>query len=136
MLDLWERRRETIGAAHEAGVPIYAGTDAGGVLAHGLIASEVIELTSYGLSAFEALGAASWRAREWLGCSGTLEEGTEADFVVYDLDPLEDLAILKSPRYTVLRGRWSADLVPLPGPGGGTRRSIGARGGPSGRMTG
>ena len=33
MLDLWERRRETIGAAYEAGVPIYAGTDAGGVLA-------------------------------------------------------------------------------------------------------
>src|SRR5918995_961515 len=32
MLDLWERRRETIGAAYEAGVPIYAGTDAGGVL--------------------------------------------------------------------------------------------------------
>lgn len=105
MLELWERRRETIGAAYEAGVPIYAGTDAGGVLPHGLIASEVIELTSYGLSAHDALGAASWRAREWLGLSGTLEEGSEADFVVYDLDPLEDLAILKSPRRTVLRGR-------------------------------
>jgi imidazolonepropionase-like amidohydrolase len=105
MLDLWERRRETIGAAHEAGVPIYAGTDAGGVLAHGLIAEEVRELTTYGLSAEEALGAASWRAREWLGLSGTLAEGTPADFVVYEADPLEDLAILKSPRRIVLRGR-------------------------------
>ena len=105
MLDLWERRRETIGAAHEAGVPIYAGTDAGGVLAHGLIADEVIELATYGLSREEALGAASWRAREWLGLSGTLTEGSEADFVVYDADPLEDLGILKSPRHIVLRGR-------------------------------
>jgi imidazolonepropionase-like amidohydrolase len=104
MLDLWERRRETIGAAHEAGVPIYAGTDAGGVLAHGRIADEVRELATYGLSAEDALGAASWRAREWLGLSGTLEEGTTADFVVYDTDPLEDLAILKSPKRIVLRG--------------------------------
>lgn len=105
MLDLWENRRETIGAAYEAGVPIYAGTDAGGVLGHGLIAAEVIELTSYGLTTYDALGAASWRAREWLGLSGTLGEGSEADFVVYDTDPLADLAILRSPRHIVLRGR-------------------------------
>ena len=32
MLDLHERRYATIGAAHEAGVPIYVGTDAGGSL--------------------------------------------------------------------------------------------------------
>ena len=105
MMDLWERRRETIGAAYEAGVQIYAGTDAGGVLAHGLIADEVIELATYGLTPEDALGAASWRAREWLGHSATLEEGSEADFVVYDADPLGDLAILKSPRHIVLRGR-------------------------------
>jgi imidazolonepropionase-like amidohydrolase len=105
MMDLWERRRETIGAAYEAGVQIYAGTDAGGVLAHGLIADEVIELATYGLTPEDALGAASWRAREWLGFSGTLQEGSEADFVVYDADPLDDLAILKSPRHIVLRGR-------------------------------
>ncbi len=105
MLDLWDRRRETIGAAYEAGVPIYAGTDAGGVLAHGLIADEVIELETYGLTPEDALGAASWRAREWLGLSGTLDEGSEADFVVYDANPLDDLAILKSPRHIVLRGR-------------------------------
>ncbi|HET6560571.1 MAG TPA: amidohydrolase family protein [Marmoricola sp.] len=104
MLDLWERRRETIGAAHEAGVQLYAGTDAGGVLPHGLIADEVLELATYGLTAEEALGAASWRAREWLGLSGTLEEGSEADFVVYATDPLEDLAILRTPRRIVLRG--------------------------------
>jgi imidazolonepropionase-like amidohydrolase len=105
MLDLWERRRETIGAAYEAGVQIYAGTDAGGVLAHGRIADEIIELATYGLTAEDALGAASWRAREWLGLNATLEEGSEADFVVYDADPLDDLAILRSPRHIVLRGR-------------------------------
>jgi imidazolonepropionase-like amidohydrolase len=105
MRALFDRRRETIGAAHEAGVAIYAGTDAGGVLPHGLVAEEVIELATYGLSPAEALGAASWRARDWLGLDGTLAEGTTADFVVYDSDPLADLGVLKDPKRIVLRGR-------------------------------
>jgi imidazolonepropionase-like amidohydrolase len=104
MRALFARRRETIGAAHEAGVAIYAGTDAGGVLPHGLIGEEVLELTTYGLGAEEALGAASWRAREWLGLDGTLAEGTAADFVVFDRNPLEDLRVLKEPSRIVLRG--------------------------------
>lgn len=102
--DLFARRRETIGAAHEAGVAIYAGTDAGGVLGHGLIGDEIIELATYGLSPAEALGAGSWRAREWLGMEGTLEEGTAADFVVFDANPLDDLGVLKDPKQIVLRG--------------------------------
>jgi imidazolonepropionase-like amidohydrolase len=104
MRALFARRRETIGAAHEAGVAIYAGTDAGGVLPHGLIGEEVLELTTYGLGAEEALGAASWRAREWLGLDGTLAEGTAADFVVFDRNPLEDLRVLMEPSRIVLRG--------------------------------
>jgi imidazolonepropionase-like amidohydrolase len=104
MLDLHARRRDTIGAAHEAGVAIYAGTDAGGVLPHGLIGDEVLELVTYGLSPEEALGAASWRAREWLGMPGTLAEGAPADFVVLPEDPLADLSVLKRPTRVVLRG--------------------------------
>ena len=105
MLDLHARRRETIMAAHDAGVAIYAGTDAGGVLPHGLIAGEVRDLAGYGMSSFEALGAASWRARTWLGLDGNLAEGTEADFVVYPRDPLLDLSVLTEPGCVVLRGR-------------------------------
>jgi imidazolonepropionase-like amidohydrolase len=104
MNDLFARRKATIGAAHEAGVAIYAGTDAGGVLPHGLIGAEVQLLGEYGLSAYEALGAASWRAREWLGLEGTLAEGAPADFVVYPEDPLADLRVLAAPSRIVLRG--------------------------------
>src|SRR5690242_2652185 len=104
MTALFERRRATIGAAYEAGVPIYAGTDAGGVLPHGLIAEEVVELASYGLSPRDALGAASWRARAWLGVDAMLEEGAAADFLVLEGDPLQDLGVLRSPRRIVLRG--------------------------------
>ncbi len=104
MRDLHARRRETIMAAHEAGVAIYAGTDAGGVLPHGGIAGEVLELVAYGFTPAEALGAASWRAREWLGHPG-LEEGAPADFVVYDRDPLLDPTVLRTPATIVLRGQ-------------------------------
>ncbi len=105
MTALHASRREVIGAAYDAGVAIYAGTDAGGVLPHGLIAQEVAELTTYGLSAHDALGAASWRAREWLGLDGTLAEGTTADFVVFAGDPRADLTELARPARIVLRGR-------------------------------
>jgi imidazolonepropionase-like amidohydrolase len=95
----------TLGAAAEAGVPIYAGTDAGGVLPHGLIATEIRLLHErVGLAPAAALGAGSWLAREWLGASSGLEEGAPADFVVYDADPLRDLSALATPARVVLRG--------------------------------
>jgi imidazolonepropionase-like amidohydrolase len=87
-------------------VSIYAGTDAGGVLPHGLIADEIRALTEIvGMSAEEALAAGCWAARSWLGRTATLEEGAPADLIVLDADPRENLATLKAPRRIVLRGR-------------------------------
>ncbi|MGZ4609655.1 MAG: amidohydrolase family protein [Actinomycetes bacterium] len=104
MRELYARADATLRAAHEAGVAIYAGTDAGGVLPHGLIGREVLALhAQVGLSADYALGAASWRARDWLGRPG-LSAGESADLVVYDADPRADLAILLRPRAVILRG--------------------------------
>jgi imidazolonepropionase-like amidohydrolase len=103
MRALHGRRYDTVRAAHEAGVPIYAGTDAGGALAHGRVADEVLELAQAGLAPVEALSAACWSARQWLGRDG-LGEGTSADLVVLDADPREDLRVLQGPRAVVLRG--------------------------------
>ena len=90
--------------AYEAGVPVYAGTDAGGVLPHGLIGREVAALhDAVGLTPHDALGAASWRARDWLGFPGVVA-GASADFVLYDEDPLADLRVLAAPSRIVLRG--------------------------------
>ncbi len=104
MTDLHERRFATIAAAYEAGVPIYTGTDSGGVLPHGLIAREVAELVAAGLPVVAALGAATWNARRWLGFAG-LDEGDEADLVVYAHDPREDVGVVADPQALVLRGR-------------------------------
>jgi imidazolonepropionase-like amidohydrolase len=103
MLALHSRRYETIAAAHEEGVPVYVGTDAGGSLTHGLVAHEVAELTKAGFSSVEALDAACWRARRWLGRPG-LEEGADADLVVYAADPRDDVGVLADPASIVLRG--------------------------------
>ncbi|WP_107704885.1 amidohydrolase family protein [Nocardioides allogilvus] len=105
MTDLHARQRETIMAAHELGVALYAGSDGGGVSRHGNIAGEVLAMHELGMSADYALGAASWRAREWLGWNATLTEGAPADFVVYPRDPLLDLTVLHEPTTVVLRGR-------------------------------
>ena len=93
---------ERVGAAHDAGVPLYAGTDAGSEVSHGRIADEAIALHEIGLSTHEALAAASWGARSWLGVAPGLEEGSEASFVVYPADP-HDLGVLRHPSQVVLR---------------------------------
>ncbi|MFJ6215749.1 amidohydrolase family protein [Streptomyces sp. NPDC092296] len=101
---LHERRYATVGAAYEAGVPVFVGTDAGGSLPHGLVAQEVAELVRAGLPPAAALSAASWGAREWLGRDG-LVEGASADLVVYAEDPRADVRVLADPQAVVLRGR-------------------------------
>ncbi|MER7937197.1 MULTISPECIES: amidohydrolase family protein [unclassified Streptomyces] len=104
MRRLHERRYDTVRAAYDAGIPVYVGTDAGGSLAHGLVAGEVAELVTAGIPAVDALAATSWAARAWLGRPG-LEEGAPADLVVYESDPRADVRVLASPRRVVLNGR-------------------------------
>jgi len=90
-----------IAAAAEAGVTLLAGTDS---LPHGRIAVEVRALAAAGVPAHEALGAASWTARAYLGLPG-LEVGAPADAVVYAADPRTDLDQLDHPLAVILRGR-------------------------------
>jgi imidazolonepropionase-like amidohydrolase len=103
-----ERFPAVVRAAHEAGVPVFVGTDAGTEVAHGRIVDEMLALRErVGLPAADILAAASWRARDWLRLGG-VEEGGPADLIVYPEDPRRNLAILRAPSRVVLRG------VPLP----------------------
>lgn len=103
MRRLHERRYDTVRAAYDAGVRIYAGTDAGGSIPHGLVGDEVAELVRAGLPTTAALSAAVWEARAWLGRPG-LTEGAPADLVVYEEDPRADVRVLSAPRRVVLNG--------------------------------
>jgi imidazolonepropionase-like amidohydrolase len=87
-----------------AGVPIYVGSDAGGGIRHGRIADEIAALHAAGLPAADALAAASWSARGWLGRPG-LEAGAAADLVGYRSDPRTDLGVLREPAVIMRNGR-------------------------------
>lgn len=104
MRDLHARSRQRIGAAREAGVPIYAGSDAGGTLPHGLIAEEVEALAGIGMTPTEALGAACWDARDWLG-RPALADGAPADLLCFADDPRCGRGVLSHPNRVILRGR-------------------------------
>ncbi len=103
MRDLYARCRERIAAAREAGVPVYAGSDAGTMIAHGRIADEVEALKGIGMSPTEAVGAACWDARRWLGRPG-LDHGASADLLCYSQDPRSGPAVLNHPDLVILRG--------------------------------
>ncbi|MGE3288449.1 MAG: amidohydrolase family protein [Pseudonocardia sp.] len=104
MRSLHATARSVVATAYEAGVPVYAGTDAGGGIVHGRIADEIAALHAAGIPAADALGAASWRARDWLRRPG-LHVGARADLVVYRSDPRVDPATLREPALVMLRGR-------------------------------
>jgi imidazolonepropionase-like amidohydrolase len=103
MRDLYATSRHRVAAAREAGVPIYAGTDAGSMVAHGRIADEVDALKGVGMTATDALGAACWHARLWLG-RPALEHGAPADLICFSIDPRTGAAVLNRPDVVILRG--------------------------------
>jgi imidazolonepropionase-like amidohydrolase len=91
-----------VACAVEAGVTVLAGTDSPRM--HGRVADEVRALATARVSPHEALAAASWAARSYLGLPG-LADGAPADALVYDGDPRTDLRRLDAPRAVILRGR-------------------------------
>jgi imidazolonepropionase-like amidohydrolase len=88
-------------AAAEAGVTLLAGTDSRPC---GRVIAEIGAMAEAGVPAHQAIGAASWAARSYLGMAG-LGEGAPADAVIYDADPRRDLGQLTAPRAVVLRGK-------------------------------
>ena len=84
MRDLYAKLPARIAAAREAGVPIYAGTDAGSMVAHGRIADEIDALKGIGMSATRrsvrraGAPASGWAARVWhmehrrISCASTM----------------------------------------------------------------
>jgi imidazolonepropionase-like amidohydrolase len=85
--------------ALELGVPIAAGTDAGGH-GHPKNALELKYLVEAGLSPMQALRAATQWAARCLGLErevGTIEKGRLADLVVVDGSPLDDIGVLLDP---------------------------------------
>lgn len=96
---LYAHHVASVQRALELGVPIAAGTDAGGH-GHPNNALELKYLVEAGLSPMQALRAATQWAARCLGLDreiGTLEKGRQADLVVVDGNPLDDIEVLLDP---------------------------------------
>ncbi|MEB5759250.1 metal-dependent hydrolase family protein [Mammaliicoccus sciuri] len=85
--------------AHQAGVKIAMGTDAG-VFKHGTNLRELELMVEHGMTEMEAIVSSTKTAAECLGYDedlGTIEVGKKADFIVLDQNPLEDIKVLRDP---------------------------------------
>ncbi len=99
-LALYEHHVATVRRALDLGLPLAAGTDAGGH-GHPKNALELGYLVEAGLTPMQALRAATQWAAQCLGLErelGTLETGRLADLIVVDGNPLDDVKILVEPQ--------------------------------------
>ena len=104
-----ELRRRLILELHRSGAGILLGSDAPqvfnvpGFSAH----RELVLLVESGLSPFEALETGTIAAAEFLGLNtGRVQSGRDADLVLLDANPLDDIKNSQRIHGVMLRGRW------------------------------
>lgn len=95
--------------AHESGVKIALGSDAGNRYPQGAGARELEFMVRHGMSTMEALEAGTRRAAEAIGIEqevGSLEEGKLGDLLILNGDPIVDINLLqdKSNLWLIIKG--------------------------------
>jgi len=104
-------RRELIGQLHAAGVPILLASDAPQVFTvPGESALAELELyVASGLDTAAALATGTVNPARFYGAEGvfgSIREGLEADLVLLDGNPLEDISQVRHIAGVMVRGRW------------------------------
>ncbi len=101
-----EAQRNNFRKAHEAGVRIAFGSDAG-VYPHGINARQFAYMVRYGMTPLQAIRAATVDAAELLGWPldvGRIEEGAYADIIAVRGNPLDDVRLLEDVRFVMKGG--------------------------------
>ena len=99
-------QRESFRRAHQAGVKMVMGTDAG-VYPHGDNAKQLSRMVRFGMTAAEALRAATYNAADALGQAGkfgALTVGASADIIAVDGNPLDDVTLLENVPFVMKEG--------------------------------
>lgn len=100
MLRLYANRQKQILAIANSGAPIIMGSDSGSTIMHGSLPEEVMLCVQYGVEASQAIAAASYAARAYLGLPG-ISEGADADLVIYAQDPRKHVEELLNPKHVL-----------------------------------
>jgi imidazolonepropionase-like amidohydrolase len=99
-------QRENFKKAHDAGVKLAFGTDAG-VYPHGWNAKQFAHMVRWGMTPLEAIQAATISAADLLGRRGTVGElsaGSFADLIAVAGDPLKDVTELERVTFVMKGG--------------------------------
>ena len=104
-------RNKLLKAIHNAGGKIMAGSDTPEFLwLYGFsMHRELKALADAGLTNYAVLAAATRNAHEYLGSidrSGTIEKGKNADLILLDADPLDDIRNTEKRAGVMLKGKW------------------------------
>jgi len=98
---LGEEQKKTFRKAVKAGVRIAMGTDAGTPFnPHGRNTQELRRMVAFGMTPMQAIEAATCSAATLLGLEheiGTIETGKEADLLLVNGNPLDDIVLLEEP---------------------------------------
>lgn len=94
--EIGEIQRENFRRAHQAGVKMVYGTDAG-IYPHGDNAKQFAVMVRYGMTPVQAIQSATINAAEALGRNdiGVIESGRHADLVAVSGDPTRDVSLLE-----------------------------------------
>lgn len=111
------RLGETVQRAHRMGVRIVTGADTQyGPESLSRISGEVMSLVELGLTPVEALRSATTIAADLLGLggkTGALQAGMEADVIVVERNPLQDVRALADVLVVVSNGRVALNRLPF-----------------------
>jgi imidazolonepropionase-like amidohydrolase len=104
--DLGRIQRENFGKAVRAGVKMAFGTDAG-VCAYGTSGKQFAFMVKYGMTAMQAIQAATSNAADLLGHAndlGSIKVGKYADLIAVSGDPLKDISLLERVEFVMKEG--------------------------------
>jgi imidazolonepropionase-like amidohydrolase len=103
--ELAEIQRENFRRAHQAGVKMVYGTDAG-IFPHGDNAKQFATMVRYGMTPTQAIQSATINAAEALGRSdlGVIETGRFADIVAVRGNPAQDVTLLENVAFVMKGG--------------------------------
>lgn len=103
--EIAKRFRENFRRAHNAGVNIVFGTDAG-IFPHGMNAKQFSYMVRFGMTPMAAIQAATARAAKLLGVdAGVLAAGRYADIIAVKGDPLADVTQLEQVGFVMKGGK-------------------------------
>ena len=111
------RLGETVQRAHRMGVKIVTGADTQyGPESLSRVSGEVASLVDLGLTPVEALRAATTVAADLLGIggkTGAIQAGLEADLIVVERNPLQDVRALADVLVVISNGRVALNRLPF-----------------------